>query len=218
VLEERVFIACLDLEGVLIPEIWIGLADRTGIDDLRVTTREIPDYDELMSIRLGLLSKHGLTARDLDAVVSELAPLDGARDFLGWLRSQCQVAILSDTFYELANPLMAQLGYPLLMCHRLDVDAQGRVTGYRLRQSDPKRRAVEAFQALNFRTVAAGDSYNDTTMLAQADAGILFCPPENVVREFPAFPVCRDYDELKAEITAVLAGEPAETAPVRVAS
>lgn len=216
-LEKRVYIACLDLEGVLIPEIWVGLADRTGIDDLRATTREIPDYDELMSLRLGLLAKHGLAMRDLEAVVSGLAPLEGAADFLDWLRSQCQVAILSDTFYELANPLMAQLGYPLLMCHRLEVDGQGRVAGYRLRQRDPKRRAVEAFQALNFKIVAAGDSYNDTTMLAQADAGILFCPPDNVVREFPAFPVCRDYAELKAAIAAVLADEPAESAAVRAA-
>ena len=211
------YIACLDLEGVLIPEIWIGLAERTGIDALRATTRDIPDYDELMSLRLGLLAENDLTLRDLEAVVSGLTPLDGAAEFLDWLRGQCQVAILSDTFYELANPLMAQLGYPLLMCHRLEVDEAGRVTAYRLRQRDPKRRVVEAFQALNFKTVAAGDSYNDTTMLAQADAGILFCPPENVVREFPAFPVCRDYAELQTAIAEVLANEPAESTPVRAA-
>ncbi len=212
------YIACLDLEGVLIPEIWVGLAERTGIDALRATTRDIPEYDELMSLRLRLLAKHGLTARDLEAVVGELAPLEGAADFLGWLRGQCQVAILSDTFYELANPLMAQLGYPLLMCHRLEVDAAGRVTGYRLRQRDAKRRAVEAFQALNFKTVAAGDSYNDITMLTQADAGILFCPPDNVVREFPTFSVCRDYAELQSAIADVLANEPVENPPVRAVS
>lgn len=211
------YIACLDLEGVLIPEIWVGLAERTGIDDLRVTTREIPDYDELMSIRLGLLDAHGLTVHDLDAVVSGLAPLPGARDFLDWLRGRCQVAILSDTFYELANPLMAQLGYPMLMCHRLEVDGGGRITGYRLRQRDPKRCAVEAFQSLNFKTIAAGDSYNDTTMLAQADHGILYCPPDNVVREFPSFPICRDYDDLKTAIGAILDGDRAEAALVSVA-
>lgn len=212
------YVACLDLEGVLIPEIWIGLAERTGIDALRATTRDIPDYDELMSLRLGLLDQHGLTARDLDAVVGELAPLEGAADFLDWLRSQCQVAILSDTFYELANPLMVQLGNPMLMCHRLEIDDAGRVAGYRLRQKDPKRRAVEAFQALNFRTVAAGDSYNDITMLRQADAGILFSPPANVEREFPAFPVCRDYAQLRETITGVLAGGPDESATFRAAS
>lgn len=212
------YVACLDLEGVLIPEIWVGLAKRTGIDALRATTRDIPDYDELMSLRLGLLTKHGLTARDLEAVVSDLTPLGGAADFLDWLRSQCQVAILSDTFYELANPLMAQLGYPMLMCHRLEVDGQGRVTGYHLRQADPKRRAVEAFQALNFKTVAAGDSYNDVTMLKQADTGILFSPPANVEAEFPEFPVCRDYAQLRSMITAVLAGESTKNAEIRAAS
>ncbi len=212
------FIACLDLEGVLIPEIWIGLAERTGIDALRATTRDVPDYDELMALRLSLLNQHGLTANDLQAVVAELRPLDGAVEFLDWLRSQCQVAILSDTFYELAEPLMAQLGHPLLMCHHLDIDQAGRVSGYRLRQNDPKRAVVKSFQALNFRTVAAGDSYNDTSMLAQADAGILFCPPENVVREFPSFPVCRDYAELQTAIEDVLGQETTATPAIRAAS
>ena len=212
------FIACLDLEGVLVPEIWIGLAERTGIDALRATTRDIPDYDELMSLRLGLLDEHGLTAKDLQAVVSGLSPLDGAVEFLDWLRGQCQVVILSDTFYELARPLMAQLGNPTLLCHHMEVGEAGKVTGYRLRQSDPKRAAVKAFQALNFQTVAAGDSYNDMSMLAQADAGILFCPPDNVVREFPAFPVCRDYGALQSAIEDVLETGAAETPAVRAVS
>lgn len=212
------FIACLDLEGVLVPEIWIGLAERTGIDALRATTRDIPDYDELMALRLGLLDEHGLNANDLHAVVSSLSPLDGAVEFLDWLRGQCQVVILSDTFYELAEPLMRQLGYPTLLCHHLEVGDDGKVSGYRLRQSDPKRAAVKAFQALNYQTVAAGDSYNDMSMLAQADAGILFCPPDNVVREFPTFPVCRDYTALQAAIEEVLESDAPETPAIRAAS
>lgn len=199
-------IACFDLEGVLVPEIWVGLAERTGIDALRATTRDIPDYDELMGLRLGLLREHGLSMRDLESVAGQLTPLDGARAFLDWVRARCQVAILSDTFYELAGPLMAQLGYPMLMCHRLEVADDGTVAGYTLRQSDPKRRAVEAFQQLNFKILAVGDSYNDTTMLAQAETGVLFRPPDNVIREFPDFPVCREFDELKEIFTDVLAG------------
>ncbi len=190
-------IACLDLEGVLVPEIWINVAERTGVDDLRATTRDIPDYDELMRQRLGLLDAHGLTLDDIQEVISGLGPFDGAREFADWLRERFQLVILSDTFYEFAAPLMRQLGWPTLLCHRLDSDGDGRVTGYRLRQVDPKRQAVQAFQALNYRVIAAGDSYNDTTMLGQADAGILFSPPDNVVAEFPQFPVTRDYDQLR---------------------
>jgi phosphoserine/homoserine phosphotransferase len=204
-----VHIACFDLEGVLVPEIWVGLAERTGIDALRATTRDIPNYDELMELRLGLLREHGLSLRDLQDVAGQMAPLDGARDFLDWVRARCQVAILSDTFYELAGPLMAQLGHPMLMCHHLDIADDGAMTGYTLRQKDPKRHAVEAFQQLNFEVIAVGDSYNDTTMLAQAETGVLFRPPENVIREFPSFPVCRDYEELKPIFTDALAGRPA---------
>lgn len=193
-------IACLDLEGVLIPEIWIALAARTGIDALRQTTRDNPDYDDLMRQRLALLDAHGLKLADIQAAVAEMAPLDGAPDFLDWLRARAQVVILSDVFYELAAPLMRQLGYPTLLCHHLECDERGRVSGYRLRQPDAKRQAVRAFQGLNFHVVAIGDSYNDTAMLAQADAGILFRPPDNVVREFPDFPVTRDYDELRRHI------------------
>lgn len=198
------YVACFDLEGVLVPEIWIGLAERTGIDGLRLTTREVADYDQLMRHRLGLLDEHGLGLADLRAAAEALAPLPGAVEFLDWVRAHCQVAILSDTFYELAAPLIAQLGWPMLICHTLEVDGGGRVTGYRLRQRHPKRRAVAAFQSLNLKVVAVGDSYNDTSMLARADIGILFCPPDNVADEFPAFPVCRSYDELRLTIEAAM--------------
>lgn len=193
-------IACLDLEGVLVPEIWVALAARTGIDALAQTTRDNPDYDDLMRQRMALLDAHGLKLADIQAAVAEMAPLDGAPDFLDWLRARAQVVLLSDVFYELAAPLMRQLGYPTLLCHHLECDERGRVSGYRLRQPHAKRQAVRAFQGLNFRVVAVGDSYNDTAMLAQADDGILFRPPDNVVREFPDFPVTRDYDELRRRI------------------
>jgi phosphoserine/homoserine phosphotransferase len=192
-------IACLDLEGVLVPEIWIGVAERSGIEELRLTTRDIPDYDELMTRRLRILDERGLGLPDIQAVIDALGPLPGAREFLDWLRERMQVVILSDTFYQFAAPLMRQLGWPTLLCHSLDVEPGGHIRAYRLRQSDPKRQAVRAFHGLNFRVLAAGDSYNDTSMLAEADAGILFRPPENVIREFPQFPVTRDYDELRSE-------------------
>ena len=191
-------IACLDLEGVLIPEIWIGLAERTGIDALRATTREIPDYDVLMRQRLTLLDQHNLKLNDIQAVIADLSPLPGAGEFLDWLRVRFQIVILSDTFYEFAAPLMRQLGWPTLFCHHLDIDADGRINDYRVRLRDPKRRAVQSFHDLNFRVIAAGDSYNDTSMLAEADTGILFCPPQNVIDEFPQFPVTRSYNELRA--------------------
>jgi len=191
-------IACLDLEGVLVPEIWINVAKATGIDALKRTTRDEPDYDKLMGDRLRILDQHGLKLRDIQAVIAKMGPLDGARDFLNWLRERAQVIILSDTFYQFAAPLMAQLDHPCLFCNSLVVDDQNRVTGYQLRIRDGKRKAVMALKLLNFSVVAAGDSYNDTTMLAEADAGILFCPPDNVIRDFPQFPVTRTYDELRA--------------------
>ncbi|MGE4650494.1 MAG: bifunctional phosphoserine phosphatase/homoserine phosphotransferase ThrH [Myxococcota bacterium] len=197
-------IACLDLEGVLTPEIWINVAERTGIDALRLTTRDEPDYDVLMGKRLAILEEHGLGLTDIQAVIASLDPLPGAREFLDWLRERFQLVILSDTFYEFADPLMQALGRPTLLCHSLEIDAGGRVAGYRIRLPDQKRKAVEAFRALAFQTIAAGDSYNDTNMLGAADAGILFCPPENVIREFPDFPVTLDYQELRE---AFLAGE-----------
>lgn len=191
-------IVCLDLEGVLIPEIWIGVAERTGIQDLRLTTRDIPDYDELMQKRLAIIAEHGLRMSEIQAVIDDMAPLPGAAEFLDWLRERFQVVILSDTYYEFAAPLMRQLGWPTLFCHRLEVDAEDRIVNYHLRQADQKRHAVRALKSLNFRVMAAGDSYNDTSMLSEADAGILFRPPQNVIDEFPQFPVTRDYHELRA--------------------
>ncbi len=192
-------ISCLDLEGVLVPEIWINVAERTGIEELRLTTRDIPDYDQLMTRRLSILAEHDLGLPDIQAVIGGMSPLPGAREFLDWLRERSQVVILSDTFYQFAAPLMRQLGWPTLLCNRLEIGEGGRVSDYHLRQKDQKRQAVKAFHQLNFRVIAAGDSYNDTTMLTEADLGILFRPPENVIQEFPQFPVTRTYDELRNE-------------------
>ena len=190
-------VACLDLEGVLVPEIWINVAERTGIESLRATTRDVPDYDVLMKYRLGILAEHGLKLPDIQQVIGTLSPLEGARDFLDQLREDFQVLILSDTFYEFADPLMRQLGRPTLLCHRLGIADDGTVVDYHLRLPDQKRRCVMALHELNFRVIAAGDSYNDTSMLGEADAGILFRPPDNVIAEFPQFPVTRSYAELR---------------------
>lgn len=192
-------LACLDLEGVLVPEIWIAFAEKTGIEELKATTRDIPDYDVLMRQRLKILDENGLKLPDIQAVIAELKPLDGAVEFINWLRERFQVVILSDTFYEFSQPLMRQLGFPTLLCHKLEVEADGRVSGYKLRQVDPKRQSVRAFQLLNYRVIAAGDSYNDTTMLTQAEAGILFHAPDNVIQEFPQFPAVHNFDDLKQE-------------------
>lgn len=202
VAETALHIACLDLEGVLVPEIWIAVAERTGISGLQRTTRDEPDYDKLMHYRLDLLARHDLGLPDIQAAIGAMQPLEGAAEFLHWLRERFQVVILSDTFYEFAAPLMRQLDWPTLFCHRLVIDGKGRVNGYRLRMAHHKRQAVSAFKALNFRVAAAGDSYNDTAMLAAADAGILFRPPQNVVDEFPQFPVARDYDALREAFEA----------------
>ena len=193
-------IVCLDLEGVLIPEIWIEFSERTGIPELAKTTRDEPDYDKLMRGRIEILNREGVGLPDIQKVVDGMRPLDGAREFLDWLRAYCQVVILSDTYYQFATPLMRQLGYPTLFCNELIVDEGGRVRDYRLRLRDQKRESVKAFRELNFHTIAAGDSYNDTAMLAAAHAGILFRPPANVIAEFPQFPVTTSYDELRAEI------------------
>ena len=198
-------LVCLDLEGVLVPEIWIAFSERTGIPELRRTTRDEPDYDKLMRYRIDLLRRHRLGLPDIQAVIRGMGPLPGAKAFLDELRRRYQVVILSDTFYEFAMPLMEQLGLPTLFCHRLETDADGFVTGYRLRLAEGKRAAVRALKALNFRVTAAGDSYNDTAMLLEADAGILFRPPQNVVDEFPQFPVVRDYDGLAAAIAGASA-------------
>jgi phosphoserine/homoserine phosphotransferase len=198
----KVHLVCLDLEGVLVPEIWIEFSKRTGITELSRTTRDEPDYDKLMRFRLALLERHKLGLPDIQAVIAEMGPMPGARDFLDWLRSRYQLVILSDTFSEFAAPLMRQLGWPTLFCHELEVDDTGFVRNYRLRLRDHKRLSVEKFKQLNFHTIAGGDSYNDTAMLAEAHAGILFRPPQNVIDEFPQFPVTRDYDQLQAEIVA----------------
>lgn len=201
-LESAVQLVCLDLEGVLVPEIWIEFAQRTGIPELRRTTRDEPDYDKLMKYRLNLLAQHKLGLPDIQKVIAEMGPMAGAKDFLDTLRKDFQVIILSDTFYEFAMPLMAQLGMPTLFCHKLEADASGILVNYHLRMADQKREAVKRFKEINFKVIAAGDSYNDTAMLGEAHAGILFHPPENVIREFPQFPVTMNYTELRREIDA----------------
>lgn len=190
-------LVCLDLEGVLVPEIWIEFSKFTGIEELNLTTRDIPDYDVLMSKRLSTLREHGLTLSAIQEVIVQLDPLPGAKSFLDGIRTDYQLVILSDTFYEFASPLMKKLGWPTLMCHRLNLSGDGIIEGYQLRQQDPKRKAVEALKSLNYKVIAAGDSYNDTTMLAEADAGFLFRAPDSVISEFPQYQVTSDYDELR---------------------
>lgn len=192
-------IACLDLEGVLIPEIWITFSEKTGIDELKATTRDIPDYDMLMKQRLRILDEHKLGLHEIQEVIASMSPMEGAPEFLDWLRERFQVVILSDTFYEFSQPLMRQLGFPILLCHRLETDAKGRVIGYKLRQKDPKRWSVKAFHSLQYRVIATGDSYNDTSMLSEAETGILFNAPQNVIDEFPQFPAVFNYEDLKKE-------------------
>ena len=199
-------IVTLDLEGVLVPEIWIAFAEKTGIEQLKLTTRDIPDYDELMTGRLAILNEHGLKLADIQEVIGTLAPLEGAKAFLDELRSITQVVILSDTFLEFAKPLMEQLAWPTIFCHDLKIDAEGRVANYRLRQPDQKRKAVAAFRSLNYRVIAAGDSYNDTTMLGEADTGFLFRSPDNLKAEFPQFRSAEKDDELMGLIRGELAG------------
>lgn len=191
-------IACLDMEGVLVPEIWINVAERTGVPELRRTTRDEPDYDKLMAYRIGVLAEHGIKLSLIQSVIAEMGPLPGAREFLDALRRDYQVVILSDTFYQFGMPLMTHLGMPTLFCHDLEV-ADDMIVGYRLRQADSKTEAVRAFQRLNFRCIATGDSYNDTGMLIAADAGILFRPPAAVIAEFGQFPVVTEYAALRAE-------------------
>jgi len=192
-------IACLDLEGVLVPEIWIEFAKVTGIEELKATTRDIPDYDVLMKQRIRILEEHKLGLKEIQDVIATLKPLEGAVEFINWLRERFQVVILSDTFYEFSQPLMRQLGFPTLLCHRLNVDERGMVVGYTLRQKDPKRQSVLALKTLYYRVIAAGDSYNDTTMLGEADQGILFHAPQNVIEQFPQFPAVHTFEDLKKE-------------------
>ena len=192
-------IACLDLEGVLVPEIWIEFAKVTGIEELKATTRDIPDYDVLMKQRIRILEEHKLGLKEIQDVIATLKPLEGAVEFFNWLRERFQVVILSDTFYEFFQPLMRQLGFPTLLYHRLNVDERGMVVGYTLRQKDPKRQSVLALKTLYYRVIAAGDSYNDTTMLGEADQGILFHAPQNVIEQFPQFPAVHTFEDLKKE-------------------
>ena len=198
----------MDLEGVLVPEIWIKVAEATGVDELKATTRDIPDYDSLMAQRLRLLGEHNLDMDAIQSVIGDMRPMVGAKAFMDELRAKYQVVILSDTFYEFAQPLMRQLDWPTLFCHRLETDGNGAITGYRLRMADHKRQAVKSFKALNFRVTAVGDSYNDTNMLSEADAGIFFRAPKNVIDEFPQFPVVETYEDLLSAICVPENGSP----------
>ncbi|OUU89911.1 MAG: bifunctional phosphoserine phosphatase/homoserine phosphotransferase ThrH [Verrucomicrobiaceae bacterium TMED76] len=192
------FIACLDLEGVLVPEIWIEFSRKTGIKELQATTRDISDYSELMKMRLDVCAKNRLRINDIQEVISQMSPLPGAKEFLYGLKQRFQVVILSDTFYQFAEPLMKQLGYPTLFCHNLVIDDAGRINDFKLRMEDQKRAAVKAFKALNFKVLSAGDSYNDISMLLESDQGVLFCPPQNVIDEYPQLTVSRNYAELNS--------------------
>ena len=198
-------VVCLDLEGVLVPEIWIEFSKRTGIAEFARTTRDEPDYDKLMRFRIALLAQHGLKLADIQRVIEGMGPMPGALEFLDQLRARFQVFILSDTFYEFADPLMRQLGRPTLLCHRLEIDASGFVKDYRLRQPDQKRAAVNALKSLNYRVIAAGDSFNDTGMLSAADAGFFIHPPAACIEQFPQFAVTRSYAELMAAILGAAA-------------
>jgi len=193
-------IACLDLEGVLLPEIWIKFAEKTGVEELKLTTRDIPNYDELMNKRLGILKQNDFKLSDIKDVISTLEPLEGAIEFHQWLRSEFQVIILSDTFYQFVSPLMKKLDFPTLFCHQLVIDNDDSISGYKLRQANGKQEAVKALQNLNFKVVAAGDSYNDIGMLKQADMGILFDPPKNVIDDYPQFPVSNNYEDFKIKL------------------
>ncbi len=190
-------IACLDLEGVLLPEIWVEFAEKVGVEELKATTRDVPNYDQLMRMRLGLLDQHGYGVNEIREVIATLSPLPGAPEFLNWLRERFQVVILSDTFYQFVAPLMAQLGHPTLLCHNLEIDERGRVVNYHLRQKDPKRQAVIALKSLYYRVIAAGDSYNDTSMLEEAHAGIFFRAPKRVTEEFPQYPAVETYEDFR---------------------
>jgi len=198
------WIVCADLEGVFVPEIWINVAEKTGIEKLKLTTRDIKDYNELMQYRLRILDENNLKLQDIQNVISTLKPLDGALEFVRWLRRLTCFVIVSDTFIEFAQPLMDQLENPPLLCHSLEVDETGRITHYKLRQQHAKRRTIEAFRSLNYRTLAFGDSYNDVEMIKASDVGFLFCPPVNVVNEFPEFPVIHTIAELKTHIKTYL--------------
>ena len=199
-------LVCLDLEGVLVPEIWINFALDTGIEELKKTTRDEPDYDKLMNYRLDILDKKGLRLSDIQRVIGAMEPIEGAKKFLTDLREKTQVVILSDTFDQFAKPLMKKLGWPTIFCNTLTVESSGRISGYKLRQYDGKKKAIMGFHSMGFKVVASGDSYNDLTMIKQADAGVLFTPPESIVKENPKIPVANNYMELMKEIDNALDG------------
>jgi phosphoserine/homoserine phosphotransferase len=194
------YIICSDLEGVFVPEVWINVADKTGINELRRTTRDEPDYDLLMRSRMKILDQHGLKLHDIQNVIAQIRPLPGAVEFIAWIREHTQLIVVSDTFIQFADPLIKQLGRPTLFCHSLIMDETNRIIDYKLRQPDPKRKTVEALQGLKYQVIAMGDSYNDISMLKQADTGILFRPPDNVIKDYPQFPVCTNYEELKEQL------------------
>lgn len=197
-------IICFDMEGVFTPEIWVNVARKTGIDALKITTRDEPDYDKLMRYRIGILEENGIALSDIQEVIASLNLLDGAREFMDWVRARCQVIVVTDSFVEFAMPFIEKLGKPLVLCHSLQTDERGMITGYNLRQEDPKRKTVEAFQSLKYRVVAIGDSYNDISMLLQAEHGILFRPPDKVKTEYPQLPVTANYQELKKAIEGLI--------------
>jgi phosphoserine / homoserine phosphotransferase len=191
------YVICSDLEGVFVPEVWINVAEKTGIPELRLTTRDVPDYNVLMRSRIKILEEKGLKLKDIQEVIAQIRPLDGALDFIGWIKERTQFIVVSDTFIQFAEPLMKQLGRPTLFCHSLVIDEENRIVDYKLRQKDPKRKTVEALQGMQYQVIAMGDSYNDISMLKQAEVGILFRPPDNVIKDHPELPVVYDYEELK---------------------
>lgn len=191
------YVICSDLEGVFVPEVWINVAEKTGIQELRLTTRDISDYDVLMKGRIKILAEKGLTLKDIQNVIETIQPLPGALDFISWTKERTQLIVVSDTFIQFADPMMRKLGRPTLFCHTLIIDENNRIIDYKLRQKDPKRRTAEALQSMNYQVIGMGDSYNDINMLKQSDVGILFRPPDNVIRDYPEFPVANDYETLK---------------------
>jgi phosphoserine/homoserine phosphotransferase len=191
------YVVCSDLEGVFVPEVWINVAEKTGIPELKLTTRDEPDYNVLMRSRIKILEEKGLKLKDIQDVIATIKPLDGAVEFINWIKDRSQFIIVSDTFIQFAEPLMKQLGRPTLFCHSLVIDEENRIVDYKLRQKDPKKKTVEALQGLEYKVIAMGDSYNDTSMLQQAEVGILFCPPDNVIKDFPDLPVVYNYEDLK---------------------
>ena len=191
------YVVCSDLEGVFVPEVWINVAEKTGIPELRLTTRDVPDYNVLMRSRIKILEEKGLKLKDIQEVIARIRPLEGALEFIDWLKERTQFIVVSDTFIQFAEPLMKQLGRPTLFCHSLVIDEENRIVDYKLRQQDPKRKTIEALQGLQYQVIAMGDSYNDVSMLKQAEVGILFRPPDNVVKDHPELPVVQDYEELK---------------------